>query len=341
MAFPQPMLARLAREIPLGDFLYEPKWDGFRCLAVIERGSVELRSRHQRSFSRYFPEIVEPLASFPDATFDGELLAADFGQLLNRIHPAQSRVERLSHETPATYVLFDVLHWRGMDLIGRPFADRRALLGTLDVLPPLAVTPVTADPAVARRWLEQRDNIDGVVAKSRAAPYEPGRRGWIKIKAEHTVDCVVGGFRPTLDGDGVASLLLGLYQDSALVHVGVSSSFPEKRRRELLRQLVPAVVSLRIHPWERGFNLGRHPAGRLPGSAGRWSASEMAQDWIPLAPVLVCEVAYDKLDGMRFRHPARFLRWRPERDARSCKLEQLRAEEPGQGALPERGVHQG
>src|SRR4051812_3702889 len=158
MAFPQPMLARLAREIPLGDFLYEPKWDGFRCLAFVERGSVELRSRHQRSFSRYFPEIVEALGSFPDATFDGELLAADFGQLLNRVHPAQSRVERRSHEPPATYVVFDVLRGRGAALIARPFADRRALWGTLDVRPPLSVTPATTDPAVAQRWLEQRNN---------------------------------------------------------------------------------------------------------------------------------------------------------------------------------------
>ena len=336
-----PMLAQLARELPRGDHLYEPKWDGFRCLGFVDDGEVDLRSRNGRPFARYFPEVVEAIAPLRDAILDGELLASDFGALLNCIHPSRSRIDRLRRETPATFVVFDLLRLRGEDLTGRPFAERRARLESLDLVPPLAITPITGDPDVARAWLREGTHIDGIVAKRRDSPYQPGKRGWIKVKPERTADCVVGGLRILPAGAGLASLLLGLYEGDLLVHVGVSSSFPAGRRRELLRHLMPLIVELRGHPWERGFNLGRHPVGRLPGSAGRWVAGEMTLDWIPLAPERVCEVAYDKLDGVRFRHPARFLRWRPDRGAESCLLGQLRAEEPRQGALSDRRLHEG
>jgi ATP-dependent DNA ligase len=314
----EPMLAQLERELPVGDFVYEPKWDGFRCLAF----GADLRSRHGRPLGRYFPEIVEALQPSGPA-FDGELLIAgeegsDFAALLNRLHPSRSRVDELRRQTPATYVVFDLL-----DEPDRPFAERRAALERLVLRPPLSLTPVTSDPAVARLWLEQGKGIDGVVAKRRDQPYQPGRRGWIKIKPERTVECVVGGFRPLLEKRGVASLLLGMYEDGLLLHVGVSSSFRGEQRKALFDELVPLASRLRGHPWEHGFNLGRSPMGRLPGSAGRWVAGEMEQDWVPLRPVRVCEVAFDKLDGLRFRHPARFLRWRPDRLAASCTTEQL------------------
>jgi ATP-dependent DNA ligase len=318
----EPMLAQLARELPLGDYLYEPKWDGFRCIAICTRREVDLRSRNGRPLARYFPEIVEPLRE-QEQSFDGELMVpapdgSDFGALLNRLHPSPARVEELRRSTPAAYVVFDLLTDPE-----QPFSARRAALERMQLRPPLMLTPITSDPAVAAQWLQQGKGIDGIVAKRRDQPYEPGRRGWIKIKPQHSADCVVGGFRPLLDSAGVASLLLGLYQDGTLVHVGVASQFTAAQRRQLFQDLVPFVGRLSGHPWEHGFNLGRSPMGRLPGSAGRWVAGEMTQDWVPLRPVRVCEVAYDKLDGIRFRHPARFLRWRPDREAESCRTDQL------------------
>jgi ATP-dependent DNA ligase len=318
----EPMLAQLARELPLGDYLYEPKWDGFRCIATCAGREVDLRSRNGRPLSRYFPEIVEPLRAFRHR-FDGELMipaqdGSDFGALLNRLHPSRTRIEELRRSTPANYVIFDLL--TEPDL---PFVERRAALERLEFSPPLTLTPVTADPAVALRWLEGGKGIDGIVAKRRDQRYEPGRRGWIKIKLEHVADCVVGGLRPMLESAAVASLLLGLYEDDVLVHVGVASQFTAARRLQLFQDLLPFAAPLRGHPWEHGFNLGRSPMGRLPGSAGRWVAGEMTQDWLPVRPARVCEVAYDKLDGLRFRHPARFLRWRPDRDAPSCTIGQF------------------
>lgn len=303
----EPMLAQLARDLPLGDYLYEPKWDGLRCVAFVRNGKVELRSRNEKLSARYFPEVSGALANFPDATFDGELVADDSGALLDRVHPSQARVEKPSREKPATFILFDVLHWCGEDLTAQPFVERRRLLERIELRPPLALTPITGDAEAARAWLKVSGNIDGVIAKKRSGSYQAGKRGWVKVKLEQTADCVVGGFRPTLDAAGVGSLLLGLYDGDLLVHVGVSSSFPEERRRELLVELFPSVAQMSGHPWEHGF--------------------QAPQDWVPLAPDRVCEVAYDKLDGVRFRHPARFLRWRPDRNARSCTLEQLHSED--------------
>src|SRR5437763_10203356 len=245
----QPMLAQLTRELPLGDYLYEPKWDGFRCIAACRGGEVDLRSRNGRPLARYFPEIVEALSGQQDV-FDGELMVpgeegSDFGALLNRLHPSRTRVEELRRSTPATYVIFDLLTDPG-----QPFSVRRAALERMQLRPPLVLTPITADPAIALAWLQRGKGIDGIVAKRRDQRYEPGRRGWIKIKPQQSVDCVVGGFRPLLDSAGVSSLLLGLYQDGALVHVGVASQFSAAQRRELFQDLIPLAARLSGHPWE-------------------------------------------------------------------------------------------
>ena len=321
-----PMLARLARELPLDGYLYEPKWDGFRCLAFRDGDEIDLRSRNQRPLARYFPEIVEALLGLEERRFvlDGELVVEDgFEALLARLHPAASRVERLRAETPASFVAFDLLAVGCEDLRERPFAARRGRLAMLlrGVAPPLSLTPITGDPARAAEWLER---FEGVVAKHADLHYESGRRAMVKVKRERTADCVVAGFRWLVDRPLPSSLLLGLYDDEErLRHVGLASAFSERLRHELLERLRPLRVRLAGHPWEHGFLLAGSPAGRLRGAAGRWAPEEMEQDWTPVAPELVCEVSYGEVDSHRFRHPARFRRWRPDRDPVSCRLEQL------------------
>jgi len=336
-----PMLAKLVREIPAGDFLFEPKWDGFRCLAFRDGPRVELYSRNQRPLNRYFPEVVDGLCRLPAdrVVLDGELMIAteagsDFTALLARLHPAASRVARLAHETPACLVVFDILAWSDDDLTTAPFTERRrrleSLLPTADEAPDggrVALTTATADRAVAEGWLDlHRAGIDGVVAKRPDLGYEPGRRAMIKVKRERTADCVVGGFRFAVDAPVVASLLLGLHDDATgeLRHVGVVSSFTAARRRQLVVDLGPSVTPLAGHPWEHGFLVGGGRLGHLPGAAGRWTPAD-PMDWVPLRPDLVCEVAYDIWEGDRFRHGVRFRRWRPDRDARSCTLAQMEA----------------
>lgn len=329
-----PMLARLARELPPRALLYEPKWDGFRCLAFVEGGAVDLRSRHGRPLTRYFPEIAAALAGLPrPAVLDGELVVPRAGglafePLLARLHPSPSRVARLARDTPAALVAFDLLAEGDEDLTSRPLRERRPRLAALLAGAPgsLRVTPSTRDPAAARAWLEAppASGVDGVVAKDLGSVYAPGRRGWIKVKRERTADCVVGGFRTYAGAPLVASLLLGLWDAGGrLVHVGVSSSFGEGDRRALHERFRPLAVPLAGHPWEHGFNLGASPVGRLAGSAGRWDPALMSLDWTAVAPARVVEVAYDRLDGLRFRHPARLVRFRPDRDPRSCALDQL------------------
>jgi ATP-dependent DNA ligase len=330
-----PMLGRLARALPTDGFAYEPKWDGFRCLAFRSAAEVDLRSRNDRPLARYFPELVEALAALPDdrAVIDGEIVVRtaggfDFSALLARLHPAASRVRRLRRETPAHYIAFDLLALAGEDLRDRPFAERRAALARLlrDVPAPLHLTAVTEEVAVARGWLEryQGRGIDGVMAKPRDLRYQPGVRAMVKVKPEQTADCVVAGCRLLSGRPAISSLLLGLYDDAAqLRHVGVASGFSERRRRELAEALGRHLAPIEGHPWERGFLLGGSPAGRLAGAAGRWSPEEMALDWIPVAPRLVCEVAFDHVDADRFRHAARFRRWRPDREPSSCRLDQL------------------
>jgi ATP-dependent DNA ligase len=334
----EPMLARLARDLPAGDaVVYEPKWDGFRCLAFRPagpEGSVDLRSRNQRPLARYFPEVVEAVQALPHSPIvvDGELLVirdgrADFAALMARLHPAASRAALLARETPAHYVMFDLLAVGDEVVLDRPFAERRGRLETVTAgaEPPLQVSPSTRDPAVARAWLAAYSGagIDGVVAKDLDGPYTPGRRTMTKVKLEHTADCVIAGFRWMLDRPLVASVLLGLYDDTGLLrHTGVVSSLRRPLREELTATLAPLAVHLAGHPWEHGFALEGGPAGRLPGSAGRWTP-DLVHDWVPVAPALVCEVAYDQVDAHRLRHAARWRRWRPDRDAESCRIDQL------------------
>ncbi|HEU0035922.1 MAG TPA: ATP-dependent DNA ligase [Kofleriaceae bacterium] len=325
----KPMLAALQRELPIGRYLYEPKWDGLRCLAFVERGKVDLRSRHGKPLARYFPELVEALVALGrDCVLDGEIVIVgergfDFAALLNRTHPAASRVAKLSRETPATLIAFDLLAVDGAPL-GVFEQRRRALIALVPEGDRLRPTLATEDPAVARGWLDHvGKGIDGVVAKAFDLPYLPNKRAMIKVKRVRTVDCVLAGFRVLRDGPSVSSLLLGLWEGDELRHVGVCSQFTRERRRELVRELVPLITGFDGHPWQRGFNVGRSPMGRLPGAAGRWDPEEMVADWIPLRPERVVEVTYDHLDAQRFRHPARFVRWRPDREPRSCTFEQL------------------
>ncbi|MFL5749259.1 MAG: ATP-dependent DNA ligase [Chloroflexota bacterium] len=336
----EPMLARLVRELPTGPLTYEPKWDGFRCLAFVEADNVDLRSRHDRPLARYFPEVVAGLERIRDArrddarepgyVLDGEILldapdrGHDFAALMSRLHPAASRVERLSRETPARYVAFDLLADGASDLREAPFVDRRAALE--QILPPtgiVAVTASTRDAAAAERWLETAGSgIDGVVAKPDDLAYRPGHRSMIKVKRQRTAECVVAGIRVYERGI-VATLILGLYDDAgALRHVGVVTQLTKAARHALFDELVPDAIALEEHPWREGFAIGASPLGRLPGAAARWRPG-MDHDWVPLRPQRVVEVAYDQVDGDRLRHPARLIRWRPDRPPESCRLEQI------------------
>jgi ATP-dependent DNA ligase len=330
----EPMLARLVRELPADGYLYEPKWDGFRCLALRDGEHVELTSRHGRPLARYFPELVAALASLtPDRwVIDGEVLVVvedrfDFAALMARLHPAASRVRDLAQRTPAMFVAFDLLAIGDDDLSGHGFARRRAQLEEFLAAtpPPIHLTPATDDRNLARRWLDdfQGGGIDGVVAKHRDLPYTPGRRTMLKVKHEQTAECVVAGARGAGEPFEIRSLLLGLYDDDrALEHIGVASSFSRERRRRLADELRPLAVTLEGHPWQHGFLTGGGPTGRLAGAAGRWTP-DMSLDWLPLAPTRVLEVSYTQVDGHRLRHAAKFLRWRPDREAVSCRLDQL------------------
>lgn len=330
------MLAKLSRELPRSRFTYEPKWDGFRALAFREGHDVDLRSRNDKKLARYFPEVSDAVRGLAcdDVVLDGEILVVangvlDFAALMGRLHPAKSRVERLRRETPAAFVAFDLLALDGEDWRARPFIERRARLeellkgGGID----LFATPSTNDADLAARWLASfgGNGIDGVVAKDPEAPYTAGQRRMIKVKRERTADCVVAGVRLlSADPPALGSLLLGVHDErGALVHFGVASQLTKERRLSFMKELLPLVTDLEGHPWERGFGLDASPLGRLHGSAGRWSPDEMERDWIPLRPSRVCEVAFDVVDGRRLRYPARFIRWRDDRDPSSCTFDQL------------------
>ena len=328
-----PMLSKSAPTIPPGK-LYEPKWDGFRAIVFRDGDSVEIGSRNTKPMQRYFPEVVQAVLDFlPErCVVDGEIIVPsasgglDFDALLQRVHPAESRVRLLSVETPALLVLFDVLALGDDDLTGRPFSERREILSTL-VTPggPISITAQTSSMDIAAQWFSQFEGagLDGVVAKDPAGLYEPGKRTMQKIKHERTADCVVAGYRPHKSGDdAVGSLLLGLFNDDGvLASVGVAASFPMARRRELVTELAPLVVPLEGHPWDYSSE------GRTPREAAgsRWSAGKDLS-FVPLAPTRVVEVAYDHMEGDRFRHTAQFRRWRPDRDPSSCTYAQL--EEP-------------
>ncbi|MES2357802.1 MAG: ATP-dependent DNA ligase [Gemmatimonadota bacterium] len=321
------MEAQSVAELPTGrQWQYEPKWDGFRCIAFRDGGKVELRSKAGKSLSRYFPEIVTALGKLRAKKFvlDGELVipqdkALSFDALLQRIHPAASRVTKLSTETPAMYVVFDLLVGeRGRALIDEPLKERREMLEAFadryfDAESAfMRLSPSTRSLALARRWLEGRAGLDGVVAKCTDLPYESGNRtGMHKVKRIHTADCVVGGFRYATKGHVVGSLLLGLYDsDGLLNHIGFVSSFTVEERKALL----PKIEKLIKPP---GFT------GQKPGGPSRWSTDRSA-DWQPLAPKLVVEVTYDHFSGDRFRHGTSFVRWRPDKAPRQCTMEQVK-----------------
>lgn len=327
------MLATLVRELPSGDGLYyEPKWDGFRCLVFAGDDGVDMRSRHGRPLARYFPEVAGPLAALGSGyALDGELVIPardrlDFTALLQRLHPAASRVELLSRETPAAYVAFDALAAGGIDLTARGFGERRGILEELlaGAPEPIRLTPSTRERSVAARWLDRAGGggIDGVVVKDESLKYEPGKRRMLKVKHERTADCVVGAFRWHAEERTVGSLLLGLYDGDVLRHAGLAASFGAATRRELTEMLVPHVAPLEGHPWERGFNVGGGPIGRLPGAASKWVYGREIT-FVPVEPVLVCEAAYDHIEHDRFRHPLKFRRWRPDREPRSCTYDQF------------------
>ena len=334
-----PMLAKPVKAIPEGDYLFEPKWDGFRSIIFRSGDSVEIGSRNEKPLTRYFPEVVEAvLASFPEqAVVDGEIVVVgaagdrlDFEALQQRIHPAASRVKKLAAETPAQFVAFDLLSLDGDDLTGRRFEERRSLLeeAFAEVAAPIHLTRATRDPAVAQEWFEQFEGagLDGVIAKPLSGTYEQNKRTMLKIKHVRTADCVVAGYRTHKTGDDiVGSLLLGLHDDEgSLMGVGVIGAFPMARRKELFEELQPLVTTFDDHPWAWAKE---EMGARTPtsGATSRWNATKDLS-FTPLRPERVVEVKYDHMEGIRFRHTAQFVRWREDRDPRSCTYEQL--EEP-------------
>ncbi|WP_328767320.1 ATP-dependent DNA ligase [Streptomyces sp. NBC_00286] len=334
----KPMLAKPVAKIPPG-MHYEAKWDGFRAIVFRDGAEVEFGSRTGKPLTRYFPELVEAVRErVPErCVLDGEIVIAregrlDFDALTERIHPADSRVRLLAERTPASFVAFDLLALADESLVDVPLGDRRALLERelAQVTPPVHVAPATTDIEVAQRWFEQYEGagLDGVIAKPLTLRYRQDERLMFKVKHERTADVVVAGYRLHKSGPVVGSLLLGLYDaQGALQHVGVSAAFSMKRREELVGELEPLrMESAEGHPWAAWAEEAAHETARLPGAPSRWSGKKDLS-WVPLRPERVCEVAYDHMEnGQRFRHTARFRRWRPDRTPESCTYAQL--EEP-------------
>ena len=337
----EPMLAKIADELPSSsDFLFEPKWDGFRAIVFRGASDVFIQSRDLRPLDRYFPELHDSLLErLPSGcVIDGEIVIAgpnslDFDALQLRLHPAASRVAKLAKETPASFVAFDVLAINDRNVMSASQSERRALLEKAlnEVKPPVHLTPMTRDRPIALQWLEHFEGagLDGVIAKPADIPYEPGKRVLIKVKHARTADCVVAGFRWHKSGkDVVGSLLLGLYDDrGVLQHVGVTSAFTMAMRKQLAVDLAPLRVNaLNDHPW-REWASADAEATRMPGAQSRWSAGKDLS-WEPLRIERVCEVKYDHLQGDRFRHAAIFLRWRPDKPPSDCRYDQLEITTP-------------
>jgi ATP-dependent DNA ligase len=340
-----PMLAKPMASIPPGQ-LYEPKWDGFRSIVFRDGDEVEIGSRKERPMTRYFPDVVDAVRRHfpPRAVIDGEIVIAgngglDFWALQQRIHPAASRVTRLASATPASFIAFDLLALDDADLMGEPFAHRRAELErTLaGAAPPIHVTPLTRDERTARAWFDRFEGagLDGVIAKQPDLPYQPDKRVMTKIKHVRTADCVVAGYRVHKSAaDAIGSLLLGLHVDEAappsqwqdhavgLAPVGVIGAFPMARRRELYAELQPLIIDFADHPWSWAAGMGQAPEG-----GSRWNPDKDLS-FVPLRPERVVEVRYDYLEGARFRHPPQFVRWRPDRDPASCGYAQLEQPAP-------------
>ncbi len=333
------MLAKSVAEIPGGAMSYEPKWDGFRSVIFKDGAEVEIGSRNERPMTRYFPEIVAAVqASLPArCVLDGEIVVPDadgrrldFEALLQRIHPAESRVRLLAGQTPAAFVAFDLLALGDTDYMAAPFERRRRVLAEAlaSASPPVYLTPATTDAGLASDWFSQFEGagLDGVVAKPLGGSYEPDKRVMFKVKHERTADCVVAGYRTHKSGaDAVGSLLLGLYDGNAkLASVGVIGAFPMAKRKELFAELAPLVTGFEGHPWNWAWPAEgvRNPRA---GEGSRWNAGKDLS-FVPLRPERVVEVRYDHMEGARFRHTAQFVRWRPDRDPASCGFRQL--EEP-------------
>ena len=331
-ALPSPMLAKAVDAVPEPDSVdgglsYEPKWDGFRAIVAFDGENVEIGSRGAKMLTRYFPELTDALSRLlaEPCVLDGEIVVPtgeagnqrlDWEALTARIHPAESRVRMLATETPAMFVAFDLLEQRGESLLDVPFAERRerleALVGKAEH--PLHLTRTTTDVALARTWLVEFEGagLDGVVAKPLAAGYAPGKRVMLKIKHHRTADVVIVGYRVHKSGNGVGSLLLGLYDDAGVLrNVGGASAFSNARRLELVDELAPLV---------RRDEDGTVTSAQTDRS--RFSGSKDVS-FVPLEPTLVAEVQYDQMEGMRFRHTVQFSRWRPDREATSCRFEQL------------------
>lgn len=319
-----PMEAKLVESLPTGDgWQFEPKWDGFRCLAFRDGTNVELRAKSGKTLARYFPEVTAALGELPVPRFvvDGELAipvgkTLSFDALQMRLHPAEGRVRKLANETPAVLILFDCLQYESSgSLLDAPLTKRRDELETFfDALPDaglLRLSPYTRKRAEAQRWLDRSGGaLDGVIAKRADGQYVSGERAMLKVKRLRTADCVVGGFRYESDSDQVGSLLLGLYDDAGqLDHVGFTSSIPRAERKALTRRLEKLIAP-------PGFT------GNAPGAPSRWS-TERSTEWQPLKPELVVEVRYDHVSADRFRHGTKLLRWRPDKAPRQCTFEQL------------------
>jgi ATP-dependent DNA ligase len=346
----EPMLSKAIDAIPEGDYVFEPKWDGFRSIVFRDGDEVEIGSRNERPMTRYFPELVDAvLSELPRrCVIDGEIILPDFTAgrldfeaLQLRLHPAASRVRKLAAETPAHFIAFDLLALGDEDYTERPFSDRRAALeqALAAVQPPIHLTPATTDHDVAARWFTQFEGagLDGLVAKPMDGSYEPNKRVMFKIKHERTADCVVAGFRPHKTGDdAIGSLLLGLYKpDGQLASIGVVGALPMATRRALRAELGPLITTFDGHPWNWAAHssggTGGRPAGgqspegtRTPRAAeySRWNVGKDLS-FTPLRPERVLEVRYDHMEGPRLRHTAQFVRWRPDRTPQSCTFDQL------------------
>jgi ATP-dependent DNA ligase len=339
------MLAKRVDELPAGGtWIFEPKWDGFRALVFRDGDEILIQSRDEKPLSRYFPELLDPLRSaLPTrCVLDGEIVilksnGLDFEELQLRLHPAASRVRLLSQQSPASIVFFDLLCEGDRDLCGQPFQLRHQMLESLlsSAASPVHLTPATCDSTIASDWFRRFEGagIDGVMAKPVSGTYEPNKRVMLKVKHERDCDCVVAGFRLHKKGGGaIGSLLLGLYDDSpALQHVGVCSSFSAEKRLELAEFLAPyRENALTDHPWKQWAEHGpaiAEAAQRIPGGQSRWSQGKDLS-WQPLRPELVVEVAYDHMQGRRFRHTAQFRRWRPDKKPSDCTYAQLEVVPP-------------
>ncbi len=338
----RPMLAKAVDGIPeRDDLLFEPKWDGFRCIVFRDGDEVILGSRNDKPLTRYFPEMLDPIrANTPErCVLDGELIVAidnrlEFDQLQQRIHPAESRVNMLAEKTPASFIAFDALAIGDDDLRELPFTERRARLeaALADAQPPIHLTRVTADHDTAARWFTEFEGagLDGLIAKPTDDPYVENKRTQLKVKHIRTADAVVAGFRWHKDGEGVGSLLLGLHDDDGgLNHVGVAASFTKKRRAELVDELRPLTEgALEAHPWRSWAEAEAHARtregaeGRMPGAPHRWSANK-DHTWVPLKIERVVEVKYGSTLNGRFREVTKVLRWRPDKEPAQCTFEQL------------------